>query len=310
MSIEIWDPHFHIWDISENTKSGHDASQLFALKDRPIYSWREYEHDIIRAGPSFSHIGGAFVEVISVCHTQLSGTPFAETCIAETSWVSSQLDKSQRQYVMVSSAPLENSKIGNILSKLAEYSKVRGIRQIINFDPSWPRNERLGNLLDNPNWEDGFSKLNDFSLSFDLQLNPHQYKKAANLIEKFSETTVIIDHLGTPRLEDLIDRNEQYWDGMVTLASCENVFIKISMLCYIHKDWGNKNIVKDTVYRIIDTFGIDRCFFASNFPVDIRDEWPAERLYRTFLKLVDKKYSLRDIKKLFSENAKRAYRSI
>ena len=135
-------------------------------------------------------------------------------------------------------------------------------------------------------------------------------RQAANLIEKFSETTVIIDHLGTPRLEDLIDRNEQYWDGMVTLASCENVFIKISMLCYIHKDWGNNNIVKDTVYRIIDTFGIDRCFFASNFPVDIRDEWPAERLYRTFLKLVDKKYSLRDIKKLFSENAKRAYRSI
>jgi len=310
MSIEIWDPHFHIWDISENTKSGHDASQLFTLKDRPIYSWKEYEHDIIRAGPSFSYIGGAFVEVISVCHTQMLGTPFSEACIAETSWVSSQLEQSQRQYVMVSSAPLESPEIVNILSKLAEYSKVRGIRQIINYDPSWPRNERLGNLLDNPNWKDGFSKLQDFSLSFDLQLNPHQYKKAANLIKKFSETIVIIDHLGTPRLEDLLDRSEQYWDGMATLASCENVFIKISMLCYIHKDWSNNNVVKDTVYRIIETFGIDRCFFASNFPVDKRDGWPAERLYSAFLKLVDKKYSSSDIKKLFSENAKHAYRSI
>ena len=310
MSIEIWDPHFHIWDISKSTKSGHDASQLFVLNNKSIYSWKEYEYDIKQAGSSFSYIGGAFVEVVSVCHTQISGTPFSEACIAETNWVSSQLEQSQKKYVIVSSAPLENPQIGNILSKLTEYSKVRGIRQIINHDPSWPRNERLGNLLNNQNWEHGFSKLHNFSLSFDLQLNPHQYKKAAKLIKKFPETIVIIDHLGTPRLEDLLGRSKQYWDGMASLASCENIYIKISMLCYIHEDWSNNNVVKDAVYRIIEIFGIDRCFFASNFPVDIKDGWPAERLYSAFLKLVENKYTSSDIKKLFSENAKRAYRSI
>ncbi len=82
------------------------------------------------------------------------------------------------------------------------------------------------------------------------------------------------------------------------------------MLCYIHEDWSNNNVVKDAVYRIIEIFGIDRCFFASNFPVDIKDGWPAERLYSAFLKLVENKYTSSDIKKLFSENAKRAYRSI
>ena len=307
--MEIWDPHFHIWDISKNTKSGHDASQLFAPSDETIYSCREYENDIIQAGSSFSHTGGVFVEVASVCHTKLSGAPFAKACLAETNWVSSQLEQSQKQYVMVSSAPLEDPEIGSILSKLAENLKVCGIRQIINYDPSWPRNGRLGNLLANHSWENGFGKLQNFSFSFDLQLNPHQYKIAASLIEKFPETTVIIDHLGTPKLEDLIERSEQYWQGMAALASCENVFIKISMLSYIYKDWEKNNIVIDTVYRIIETFGINRCFFASNFPVDIKDGWPAERLYSAFLKLVDKKYLSSELKKLFSENAKRAYRS-
>jgi len=209
---------------------------------------------------------------------------------------------------MVSPAPLEDQQIGNIFSMLAKVSKVRGIRQIINFDPYWPRNVRLGNLLENPKWVNGFSELQTYSLSFDLQLNPHQYIKASNLIEKFPETIVIIDHLGTPRLEDLLNRSEQYWQGMAALASSGNVFIKISMLSYIYKDWEKNNTVKDAVYRIIETFGIDRCFFASNFPVDKKDGWPAERLYSAFLKLVDKRYSSSDLKKLFSENAKKAYR--
>ena len=151
--MEIWDPHFHIWDISKNTKSGHDASQLFAPSDKTIYSCSEYENDIIQAGSSFVHIGGVFVEVASVCHTQLSGAPFAEVCLSETSWVSSQLEQSQKKYVMVSSAPLEDPEIVSILSKIAEDSKVSGIRQIINYDPAWPRNRRLGNLLENNNWK-------------------------------------------------------------------------------------------------------------------------------------------------------------
>ena len=110
--MEIWDPHFHIWDISKNTKSEHDASQLFEPNDKPVYSWREYEHDIFQAGSSFSHTGGVFVEVASVCHTKLSGAPFAKACLAETNWGSSQLEQSQKQYVMVSSAPLEDPEIG------------------------------------------------------------------------------------------------------------------------------------------------------------------------------------------------------
>ena len=36
--VNIWDPHFHIWDVSEVTQSGHDPAQLFAPKEDPVYT--------------------------------------------------------------------------------------------------------------------------------------------------------------------------------------------------------------------------------------------------------------------------------
>lgn len=73
----------------------------------------------------------------------------------------------------------------------------------------------------------------EYGLSFDLQLNFHQFKKAAELLSSQPEISVIIDHLGSPRLEDL--SKEEYWEGLLSLAACPKTYMKISMLSYIHK---------------------------------------------------------------------------
>ena len=38
------------------------------------------------------------------------------------------------------------------------------------------------NLLLNPQWKKGFARLAHYGLSFDLQLNPHQFEDAAKVI--------------------------------------------------------------------------------------------------------------------------------
>ena len=63
--MEVWDPHFHLWDVTENTQSGHDSSQLFAPDDNPVYSLDLYKQDMLSAGSGFEHSGGAFVEAES-----------------------------------------------------------------------------------------------------------------------------------------------------------------------------------------------------------------------------------------------------
>ena len=306
--MEIWDPHFHLWDVSENTLSGHDSSQLFAPNDNPVYSLELYKQDMLSAGSGFEHSGGAFIEAVSVCHIGVTGDEFASACLAETSWVSKQFSNSNNCYIIVSTAPLEDVNAGKILTQLAENPLFRGIRQIINYEPSWPRNNQLGNLLCNPRWREGYAELKKHSLSYDFQLNPHQFRDAARLVEKHPETPVIIGHLGSPTLNDLTEKKEVYWDGLKAFSDQEKTCIKISMLSYIDKNWDQNSLVQETVLRVIDLFGIDRCIFASNFPVENLFGWNADRLYKAFVSLIDHHFNHEDQQKLFADNAKKVYR--
>ena len=47
------------------------------------------------------------------------------------------------------------------------------------------------------------------------------------------------------------------------------------MLCYITPDWDESDVVVKAVHKLIVIFGPDRCFFASNYPVDVKDNWCA-----------------------------------
>jgi predicted TIM-barrel fold metal-dependent hydrolase len=63
-------------------------------------------------------------------------------------------------------------------------------------------------------------------------------------------------------LEDLTERAESYFAGMEALAAAGNVYIKISMLCYLTKEWDTSQVAIDAVHRIIKIFGPTKCLFA------------------------------------------------
>ena len=128
-------------------------------------------------------------------------------------------------------------------------------------------------------------------------------------MEKHPETPVIIGHLGSPTINDLNEKKDVYWDGLKALADQDNTFIKISMLSYIDKNWDQNSLVQETVLRAIDLFGVDRCFFASNSPVENNLGWDASRLYKEFVNLIANQYSQEDQQKIFADNAKKAYRA-
>ena len=60
------------------------------------------------------------------------------------------------------------------------------------------------------------------------------------------------------------------------------------------------------VHRVIELFGTDRTFFASNYPVDVKDGWPADKLFGAF-RHVASRYPIEDQRKLFSQSARAAY---
>ena len=146
--------------------------------------------------------------------------------------------------------------------------------------------------------------LAEHGLRFDLQLNPHQYAAAARLLAANPHVPVVIDHLGTPTLADL--RGDTYWDGMRALADCPHTTMKLSMLPYVDREWDTNALATESVLRVIDLFGVERCFFASNFPVDLKSGWPAARLFGAFARLVSGMPEV-DRRRLFAGNAMRAY---
>jgi predicted TIM-barrel fold metal-dependent hydrolase len=78
------------------------------------------------------------------------------------------------------------------------------------------------------------------------------------------------------------------------------------MLPYVDPDWDTNALATESVLRLIELFGAERCFFASNFPVDQRSGWPAARLFGAFDRLVGR-MTHGDRQRLFADNAMRAY---
>ena len=314
--LSFFDPHFHVWDASDKdvSKSGHDAIILFKPKDNPIYGSKEYEEEFKAAEEKYDviHEGGIFLEAMSVCFPNTAaGAELVDLYRKELTWAKKTLiGDSKKKYLFIPSASLEDPNIIEYLTELKNTYLVRGIRQIVNYEPSWPRNEMLGNLFDNGNFEKGFELLGLHNLSFDMQLNPHQYDQAIKLIKTYPKTQVIINHLGTPTLDDLKDeiKKETFWNGMKQFAAFDNVSIKISMLCYIDPNWDENELVVNAVYEIISLFGFKRCAFASNYPVDSKDEWESERLFKAFEKITKDKYSLEERAMLYGGAAKSMYR--
>ena len=130
--------------------------------------------------------------------------------------------------------------------------------------------------------------------------------EAADLANDFSDTLIILNHTGLPsdRSKNGLHRWQEHMEGF---AGNMNTAVKISGICVPGKKWTpelNNMVVLET----IKIFGVDRCMFASNFPVD--------SLLATFdeifngFKEITKGFSNLDRQKLFYDNAIKFYRPI
>ena len=53
------------------------------------------------------------------------------------------------------------------------------------------------------------------------------------------------------------------------------------------------HLIKDTVLKVIDLFGVERCQFASNLPVENLWGWDAKRIFAGFLGIVENQFSMK-----------------
>jgi predicted TIM-barrel fold metal-dependent hydrolase len=161
---------------------------------------------------------------------------------------------------------------------------------------------RLDTPLPAPEVLEGLAERN---LVFELMTHPDQLVSSAESLAGVDDLTVVVEHTGWPRADS--DEEYELWtSGIDALASLgPQVLCKLSGLAM---PFGSMQV--DVLGRWVEyalgAFGVDRCFFASNFPVDAV-YGTFDELYTTFSELtagLDE--TARD--KLFAANAERIYR--
>lgn len=204
--------------------------------------------------------------------------------------------------------------------------RFRGIRHVVAHDESGSIKYRLkvpnGLLLDSK-FQDGFSCLNKFNLSFDAMLFHHQLPQLAELAKTFPDTSIIINHCGVPLgTGNYATRHEsvllEWKKGIDSLAEFPRVFIKLGGLGMEINgfQWSDLSAPPGSIQLAqayepyflycIEHFGVERCMFESNFPID-KLSYSFTAIWNAF-KILTRGFSLDERSYLFSDAACHAYK--
>jgi predicted TIM-barrel fold metal-dependent hydrolase len=279
--VPFIDAHHHLWDLDLHQYPG----LVNARRPLAPYSVDDFLADAGQWSLEKSvHVQGEIERAQSV---------------AETAWLQSIADARGFPHAIVAYAPLQDPGLSELLQAHTHHPNVRGIRQILNPDQC----ERPDYLTD-PVWQAGYARLAQFGLSFDLQALPEQLADAAALAARHENIPVIVNHTGMPR--DQSQAGFQRWrDAMRAIARQPHVSVKISGFGMFDPTWTTDSI-RPLVLETIDIFGVERCMFASNFPVD--KVWASyDRLLKAF-HAITAELSTDERRQLFHDNARRIYR--
>ncbi len=147
--------------------------------------------------------------------------------------------------------------------------------------------------------------LQERNLLFELMAHPDQLQVAAAQLAGFDDLIVVVEHTGWPRSNS--DEEHALWRvGIDALAGLgDNVVCKLSGLAM---PFGSIRVDAFAPWLgyAIEAFGVDRCMFASNYPVDAV-YGTFDELYATF-SAVTAGFDSESRGKLFASNAERVYR--
>lgn len=313
--LPICDPHIHLWD---------------GPRERGRYLLDDYLKD---ADTGHNIVNTVYVECGAMYRTTgpEEMRPVGETEFAIDVARRSDSGKYGRIRVadgIVAFADLTlGSRVASVLEKHIEVGgdRLKGIRQPCTWDidPAVISMAKAKDMMFDSGFRRGFECLKDYGLSFDAWQYYTQLQELADLAQAFPQTRIVVNHAGGPLGVGRHARHREEalcaWKrGMTALAPLSNVFVKLGGLgmprCGF--GWHEQPTPPDPMglaaamgpyyETCIELFGVDRCMFESNFPVD-RVSYPYSVLWNAF-KLFAKDFSTDERKALFLETATGVYR--
>ena len=314
-ALPIVDPHHHLWQRAGNDYMFHDL-----LADT------QTGHNIV---------GTVFVD----CHSMYRKEGPAELrCLGETEFANGVAAMSASGLYgnlracagIVSHVDLRlGARAGAVFDAqiAAGNGRFKGIRHQTGWDADpGIRNSRTDptpELTRDKTWREGFRELARRNLTFDAWLYHPQLGEIADLAAAFPDASIVLDHVGGPLgYASYASRHDEVrvaWKkSMAELARRPNISVKVGGLgmamgwfdFYRRPAPPSSQMLADAfkpwVETCIELFGVERCMFESNFPVDkITSGYGV--LWNAFKRLAAKA-SAAEKTALFSGTASKVYR--
>jgi predicted TIM-barrel fold metal-dependent hydrolase len=310
--LPICDAHHHLWqrppkgylleDLLEDLRAGHRIVSTVAIECGYAYR-RDGAEELKPVGET------EFLEGIA---QRVVAEPSIKTRVAAAIVGHANLALGDAV------APVLEAHLG------ASPSRFRGIRHSTTWDGSGAlRNEAPQGLLADKKFRCGFAWLQKLGLSFEAWVYHPQLSEVADLARAFPQVPIILNHIGAPLGVGpyAAKRDEVFRDwsrGIAEVARCANVSVKLGGVGSLRSgyDWHERavqpssrelaQILRPYIGYCIDSFGVERCLFESNFPVE-KPSNTYVNLWNGF-KLITQNYSAGERAALFHDNATRLYR--
>lgn len=332
--LPIVDPHHHLWDWSmlPDTRPRPLHPFHIAIEPRPRYLLDELRADVTSGHNVRATV---FVE----CRAMYNADAPAELQpIGETQFVNGVAAMSASGLYgelracagIVGRADLiQGDAVRRVLEAhiAAGGGRFRGIRHSASFDADpnvlGPLARTGAGVYVSDTFRAGFKHLAPLGLSFDAWMLEPQLPDLIDLARRFPDTTIILDHVGTPLgIASYAGRRDErfgVWrDRIRELARSQNVVVKLGGLAmpfcgfpsFKSEPAATSSQLADEwrpyIETCIEAFGPTRCMFESNFPVD-QGSCTYAVLWNTF-KRIAAAYSADEKRALFSGTAARVYR--
>ncbi len=320
--LPICDPHHHLWlnrpdardqyggcylleELLKDIEGGHHIVQTVFIECKSMYR---------KAGPQEMQPVGETEFVQDITALSASGQ-YGTTAVAAG---------------IVGFADLTlGAAVAPVLEAHVEAGRdrFRGIRHSAVWDAS-PEMASLrgfsprGLLLD-PKFREGFACLQKYNISYEAWLYHPQLMELVELARAFPDTSIILNHIGGllgigPYTRKHDEMPQEWKHGIATLSTCPNVVVKLGGLGMSRCGFGwYERAIPPTSAELaeamtpyylwcIEQFGVDRCMFESNFPVD-KISYSYTVIWNAF-KRICRDFSPEDRAALFHDTAVRVYR--
>lgn len=248
MTEPFVDSHHHLWDMDQ----GH---YHWLEEEEPEETAVVGDYSAIRRNYLIGDLLADFEgsSVIKSVHVQAEYG--GDDQVWETAWLQRVADEHGYPHAIVAKTDLASEGARAELERHGEHANMRGVRNFVQ-----------GEDLLRTEFRRGLQALSDLGFSYDLNSTWEGMGEARQAAELFGDLQFILGHCGVP-----MERTPEYFDawrsGMATLAGAPNVACKISGLGMTDHSWTVDSI-RPWVLACIETFGVERCMFGSNWPVD------------------------------------------